>query len=52
MEGIGGHRRFLEESRKMGIGPVEESDGEAGKQGVAHLALGAGGIIPTPRCPA
>lgn len=35
----------------MGIGPLGESGGEAGKQGVAHFALGAGGIVPTPSCP-
>lgn len=36
------------EENKMGIDPVEESRGEAGKQGVAYLALGVGGMFPTP----
>lgn len=35
----------------MGIGPLGESGGEAGKQGVAHFALGSSGIVPAPRCP-
>lgn len=38
--------------KKGGIGPVGEFGGEAGKQGVACLALDTGGIIPHPRCPA
>lgn len=40
------------EKKKMGIcGPVEESGEEAGKQGVACLALVTGGTIAHPRCP-
>lgn len=52
-EGFGEPQKVSGRRRRWEIvGPGEESGGEAGRQGVACLALCLGGTILHPRCPA